>query len=183
VVLSDETESTVITESATTAGAGSVITLEERLRDGDEVVVDTYFNGDGQIFETYSNNNHTRAVFRFNNPLIGQTVSTSSVHTGPVEGDLGQITSSLTGTVGNLVLGLGTIILAVAAGGLAGYAARAAGAGRIAILGAALGGATAAALVGLGAVAVVRQAARPGPPSEAPQALPGPFEIRRPATP
>jgi hypothetical protein len=41
VVLSDETESTVITESATTAGAGSVITLEERLRDGDEVVVDT----------------------------------------------------------------------------------------------------------------------------------------------
>jgi hypothetical protein len=175
-VVLDDTRSSSITQGLS-GDASAEISLAERLRDGDEVVVDTYLDPDDLIFEAYTNNNHNRAVFLFNNPFIGQDgFDLVESQTGSIEGDVGQVGSALTGSIGNLVLLLGTVLLTAAGGGLAAFAARSAGAARLVVIAAGLTGAAASAVVGIGAVVVIRNAARPVPDIAAPpQILPGPI--------
>ncbi len=139
--------------------------------------VETFLNPDGSIFEATTGNNHLRATYRYNNPLIGADgFDLVDSETGSPETSLGQAESALIGGIGNIVLLLGTVLLAAAGGGLAAFAARSAGAARLVVIAAGLTGAAASAVVGIGAVVVIRNAARPVPEIAAPpQSLPGPI--------
>ena len=176
-LVAEESIEVVITEGGISASDSLAIDLAERLRNGDEVVVETFLNPDGSIFEATTGNNHLRATYRYNNPLIGADgFDLVDSETGSIDAGWGQTTSSLIGSIGGIVLVLGAALLAAAGGGLAAFAARSAGAARLVVIAAGLTGAAASAVVGIGAVVVIRNAARPVPEIAAlPQSLPGPI--------
>ncbi|MBM2844315.1 MAG: hypothetical protein HW404_2152, partial [Anaerolineales bacterium] len=176
-LVAEESIEAVITDGGISGDDSLAIDLAERLRNGDEVVVETFLDPDGSIFEATTSNNHLRATYRYNNPLIGSDgFDLVASETGPSDAGVGEATSSLIGSIGNIVLVLGAVLLAAAGGGLAAFAARSAGAARLVVIAAGLTGAAASAVVGIGAVVVIRNAARPVPEIAAlPQSLPGPI--------
>src|SRR3990172_3320414 len=127
-LVGEETIEAVIAEGGISADDSLAIDLAERLRNGDEVVVETFLNPDGSIFEATTGNNHLMATYRYNNPLIGADgFDLVDSETGSSDAGVGQTTSSLIGSIGNIVLLLGAVLLAAAGGGLAAFAARSAG--------------------------------------------------------